>query len=110
MGSLERRLEALEESATTRAQPPGRSESFRKLRAVLDELASLRASGATHHRGDQRIEGEDVPRRVLGDDYSRGQLIELAAQRAADAGVFEHSEVPAIVAAMKSFADRGGGR
>ncbi len=88
MGSLERRIENLERrfSATTQS---GRSETFKHLVAILDELAYLRQSCAERWTGPQNtilVEGENVPRKVLGLGYTRRQLLELAVSRSVEAG------------------------
>jgi hypothetical protein len=54
--------------------------------AVLDELGRLKASRAVQYRGGPdgptRIEPEDIPGKILGPSYTRGELIQLAIRRA----------------------------
>jgi hypothetical protein len=50
--------------------------------AIWDELASLKASRAVRYRGGVRQEPEDIPAKLLGPDYTRRELRELAISRA----------------------------
>ncbi len=81
MGSLSKRIEALE----GRIPPPEEDEATARrrvlLRDTLDELAALKASGAVHYRAGRRIEGEDIPLRLLGPGYSREDVWRLAHRR-----------------------------
>ena len=88
MGSIDRRIEALE----GRIQPPTspEDETAARQRAltrdILDEFASLRASCAVHYRGNKRIEPEDIPRKILGPGYSTENVWELARKRVLERG------------------------
>jgi hypothetical protein len=81
MAGINRRLKDLE----GRIQPPEEDEATARrrvlLRATLDELARLKASGAVHYRAGRRIEGEDIPLRILGPGYTREDVWELAHRR-----------------------------
>ena len=81
MASLDKRIEALE----GRIPPPPEGEATARrrvlLRLTLDELARLKASGAVHYRAGKRIQGEDIPLRILGPGYSREDAWRLAHQR-----------------------------
>jgi hypothetical protein len=81
MGSIDKRITDLE----GRIPPPPEDEvaARRKvlLRETLDELARLKASGAVHYRAGRRIEGEDIPLKILGPGYSREDVWRLAHRR-----------------------------
>jgi hypothetical protein len=78
MGSLERRIEYLEQ----RIRPPEKDKAAALqtalIRDMLDEFASLKASGAVHYRGGKRIEPEDIPAKILGPGYTTEDVWELA--------------------------------
>jgi hypothetical protein len=78
MGLWER-VDKLEKGENENSAPQGPDPDFA---AILDELASLRVSGAVHYRAGVRIQGEDIPRQILGEGYTRLQLRELAISRA----------------------------
>ena len=48
---------------------------------ILNEVALLKASGAGGFRGGVPIEPEDISERILGADYTWGQLVELGVRR-----------------------------
>ena len=98
-GNIRVRLDRIE--ARMPAPEDGPSGASEKLRAVLDELASLKSSGASYYRGGVLVEGEDVPGRILGPGYTFGGLVRLAAERAADGGAFGRDEVPAAVESLR---------
>jgi hypothetical protein len=78
--SIDKRLEDLERLV----EPPEDEGTERRralMREVLNELASLRASGAAYYRAGVRVEPEDIPTKILGPGYSREQLWELAERR-----------------------------
>jgi len=86
MGSLERRIEYLEQ----RIRPPEKDKAAALqtalIRDMLDEFASLKASGAVHYRGGKRIEPEDIPAKILGPGYTKGDVWELAERRVLERG------------------------
>ncbi len=81
MASLDKRITDLE----GRIPPPPEDEAAARrkvlLRLTLDELARLKASGAVHYRAGRRIEGEDIPLRILGPGYTREDVWRLAHRR-----------------------------
>jgi hypothetical protein len=80
VGSLEKRLEALER----RIEPPedeGGALRRALLRATLDEFARLKASRAPGFRGGVRIAPKDIPGQYLTKPYTTGDLIDLAIKR-----------------------------
>ena len=89
MASLDKRIEALE----GRIPPPPEGEATARrrvlLRLTLDELARLKASGAVHYRAGRRIEGEDIPLKILGPGYTREDVRELARRRVLERAAFE---------------------
>jgi hypothetical protein len=56
------------------------------IRDILDEFASLKASRAVHYRGGKRIEPEDIPAKILGPGYIKGDVWELAKRRVLERG------------------------
>ena len=85
MGSLERRIQELEGRIDTDSVR-GPSESFTHLREILNELAALKASCADGFRGGVEIEPESIPRKILGPNYTHGDLLGLAVSRTVEAG------------------------
>jgi hypothetical protein len=84
MGSIERRIEYLEQHI----RPPEKDKDAALRRAlindILDELASLKASRAVHYRGGTpmvRIEPEDIPGKILGPGYTPEDVWKLARRR-----------------------------
>jgi hypothetical protein len=65
--------------------------------AIADELQALKASRASHYRAGVRIEGEDIPRKVLGEDYTREELRALAISRAFEKRGYSTSEVARLL-------------
>src|SRR5215204_3047427 len=105
-GNIHARLEDLEERIESSDGP---SPTSLKLRAVLDELAYLKGSCAVHYRGGTpmvRVEPENIPRQILGPGYTQRDLHRLAAERAAEAGVFESDEVAHAVRTLEALYSR----
>jgi hypothetical protein len=86
MGSLDKRIEYLEQ----RIRPPEKDKAVALrtalIRDILDEFASLKASRAVHFRGGKRIEPEDMPAKILGPGYTKGDVWELARRRVLERG------------------------
>jgi hypothetical protein len=105
-GNIHTRLETLEE----RIQPPDTpSPTFLRLRAVLDELASLKSSCAVHYRGGTpmvRIEPENIPRKLLGPGYTHRELHQLACERASGAGAFDVDEIDRLMEMLDALYQR----
>jgi hypothetical protein len=76
--------------------------------AILGELAALRASGATHLRAGVRVEPEDIPRRTLGPDYTRGQLLGLAVSRAVESGKVPAERAHDYLDFLRATSERNG--
>jgi hypothetical protein len=88
VGSVDRRIEALERRFSETTEP-GRSETFTHLKAILDELAYLKQSCAERWTGEKNmtcVEGEDIPRKMLGPGYTHRQFLELAVDRSVEDG------------------------
>jgi len=85
MGSLERRLEALEGRTRDILSEREDDEKLGRQRAItrmiLDEFARLKASRAVHYRGGVPIEPEDIPGKILGPEYTTDDMMELAIRR-----------------------------
>jgi hypothetical protein len=81
MGSLDKRIECLEQ----RIRPPEKDKAAALqaalIRDILDEFASLKASRAVHYRGGKRIEPEDMPGKILRPGYTTEDVWELARRR-----------------------------
>lgn len=105
-GNIHRRLQDLEE----RIQPPDTpSPDYLKLRAVLDELASLKSSCAVRYRGGTpmvRIEPENIPRTLLGPGYTHRELHRLACERASGAGAFASDEIERLIKMLEALYQR----
>jgi hypothetical protein len=88
MGSLENRLSRLEGLIQPLAWPEGEAAALRRalVRDILDELARLKASRAVYYRGGKRIEPEDIPGKILGPDYTKEDVWELARRRVLERG------------------------
>lgn len=96
MGSLERRIQELEGRVSADAVQ-GPSESFTRLKEILNELAALKASCANGFRGGVEIEPENIPRQILGPGYTHGELLELAVSRTVEAGKAPAERAPAYL-------------
>ncbi len=97
--NLEGRIEPLQE------EPSG---SYQALKAVLEEQGRLKASCAVHYRAGAPIEPEHIPRQILGPGYTHGELLLLAAERAAEGGAFPLEEAPAAAAALQELFENAG--
>jgi hypothetical protein len=94
MASIDKRIEALEGLIQPPASPEDKAVALRRalIRDTLDELARLKASGAVHYRAGKRIEGEDIPLRILGPGYTRADVWELAHRRVLERAAREEIE------------------
>ncbi len=92
MASLDKRITDLE----GRIPPPPEDEAAARrkvlLRETLDELARLKASRAAHYRAGRRIEGEDIPGKILGPGYTREDVWRLAHRRVLERAAQEEIE------------------
>lgn len=82
MGSIDNRISRLERNRL--ASPEEDPEADLKWAVtvdILNEYSRLRASGAVHYRAGKRIEPENIPRKILGPDYTVGELWSLAIRR-----------------------------
>ena len=98
MASIGRRIEALEGLIQPPASPKDEAAAFRRalIRNMLDEFAHLKASRAVHYRAGKRIEPENIPGRILGPGYTKGELWELAVRRVLER---EHETAPDVLGA-----------
>jgi hypothetical protein len=88
MGSVDRRIEDLERRFSETTKPES-SLALTHLKIILNEIAYLKQSCAerwTGHRNQTRVEGENIPRKILGPGYTHRQLLELAVERAVEDG------------------------
>jgi len=92
MGNISRRIGDLE--ARIPPPPEDAAAARRKvlLRETLDELARLKASRAVHYRAGKRIEGEDIPLRLLGPGYTTEDVWRLAHRRVLERAAQEEIE------------------
>ena len=90
--TFERRARALEQlfAETSEARRIGPDPD---LAAIFDELSSLRSSQAVRYRGGVRIEPENLPEKLLGEDYTCEQLRELAIARALEKRGYSTAEI-----------------
>jgi hypothetical protein len=80
--TFERRMQALERRFAAAIDTDARSGPDPDLIAIFDELSALKSSRAVHYRAGVRIEPENIPQKILGDNYTRAELRELAIARA----------------------------
>src|SRR5215207_7803078 len=81
MGSLDKRIECLEQRIRPPEQDKAAALQTALIRDILDEFASLTASRAVHYRGGKRIEPENIPGTILGPSYTTEDVWELAVRR-----------------------------
>lgn len=88
--SFDRRVDRLEElfRGSEDAYSPDRD-----LVAIFDELSALKASRASRYRGGRLVEGEDLPRQLLGEGYTPRELLELAVARGLEKRGYSAGEV-----------------
>ena len=115
MASLERRVEALEGLIGQPEEDPEAAARWALMRAILDEFALLKSSGAVHYRANVRIEPEDIPGKVLGPAYTVGDVVGLACRRVAErelSGYLDEGEMEETVEGwtrgMRSLYERVG--
>ena len=87
MGSLERRIEALEKLYAGDAQPeedPGKAAEREIMVAILDELGHLKGCRAQRYRGGVPVQPTDPTGAAVGYPYTHGELTEFAIRRVAD--------------------------
>ena len=61
--------------------------------AIMDELSALKSSWAVHYRAGQRIEPENLPEKLLGEGYTRTELLELAIARGLEKRGYSTAEI-----------------
>jgi hypothetical protein len=107
MGNVERRMENLAQriQQTTEPEP---SEPYRHLKAILDELALLKSSCAVYYRGGVRMEPENIPRKILGPDYTHADLSRLAVTRSVEAGKVPAERTEAYIKFLHASTARAG--
>jgi len=86
MGSLDKRIEYLEQRIRLPEKDKAAALQTALIRDTLDEFARLKASRAVHYRGGKRIEPEDIPGKVLGPGYTTEDVWELARRRVLERG------------------------
>ena len=105
MGSIDKRISDLQRRLGRHQEP---SEAYLQLKAVLKELSSLKASAAVHYRAGRRVEGENIPRRVLGRGYTHDDLWRLAVSRCVRSGTVPAAMTEACVGFMRERWERAG--
>ena len=63
------------------AQDEGAARRYAIATEILDEVAGLKSSRAAGFRGGVPIEPEDIPGKILGANYTWGQLVRLGVRR-----------------------------
>ena len=86
MASLDKRIEYLEQRIRSPEKDKAAALQTALIRDILDEFASLKASGAVHYRGGKRIEPEDIAAKILGPGYTTKDVWELARRRVRERG------------------------
>jgi hypothetical protein len=89
--ALEKLFQESEDAASASPRPN------RELWAILDELASLKASRAVGYRAGVRIEPEDIPAKLLGENYTRAELWELAIARGLEKQGYSAEEIAQLI-------------
>jgi hypothetical protein len=107
MGSVNRRIGDLERRLAGTANP-GRSETFGHLAAILDELALLKSGRAVYYRGGVRMEPENIPRKILGPDYTHADLSRLAVTRSVESGKVPAERTEAYIKFLHASTARAG--
>jgi hypothetical protein len=90
--TIERRVHALEKLLAEPSEAHPSRPNPDKV-AVLDELALLKGSRAVHYRGGVRIEPENIPQKILGNNYTERECRELAIKRAFTKRGYSTSEI-----------------
>jgi hypothetical protein len=81
MGSIDNRIGRLEQNRPPKEDPEA-DLKWAVTCDILEEYSRLKASRAKNvSRGGVPIEPEDIPGRVLGEEYTHGQMMELAVRR-----------------------------
>jgi hypothetical protein len=86
MGNVDRRRIENLERRFSKPTEPGRSEVSKHLKTILNELATLKSSCAVYYRGGVRMDPENIPRKILGPDYTNEDLWRLAVERTVEDG------------------------
>jgi hypothetical protein len=89
--SFERRVDRLAK-LFAEASEANRTGPDPDIAAILDELASLKASRAVGYRGGVRQEPQDLPAKILGEGYTRAELRALAIARPWEARSLRQSD------------------
>ena len=105
MGSLDKRIADLQRRLVRTTEP---SEAYLQLKAVIKELSGLKASASVHYRAGRRVEGENIPRRVLGPGYNHDDLWRLAVFRCVEAGTVPAEMAEACMGVLRDRWERAG--
>ncbi len=106
MGSIDKRISELQHRLQGRATEP--SEAYLQLKAVVKELSDLKASASVHYRASRRVEGENIPRRILGPGYTHEDLWRLAVERCVDSGTVPAEMTEACIGVLRDRWERAG--
>ena len=105
MGSIDKRIAELQRCLVRTTEP---SEAYLQLKAVVKELSDLKASASVHYCARRRVEGGNIPRRLLGPGYTHGDLWRLAVSRCAEAGTLPVEMTEACIGVLRDRGDRAG--
>ena len=106
MGSIDKRISDLQQRLRGGATEP--SEAYLQLKAVIKELSNLKASAAVHYRVGRRIEGENIPRQLLGPGYTHADLFALAVERCVAEGKVPAERSAACLGVLHERWERAG--
>ena len=106
MASIDRRISDLQRQLGRVDQEP--SEVYLQLKAVIREISSLKASAAVDYRAGRRIQGENIPRQLLGPGYTNEDLWRLAVSRCVEAGTVPAEITEACLGVLRECWERGG--
>jgi hypothetical protein len=106
MASIDKSISDLQRQLGRADQEP--SEAYLQLKAVIIELSGLKASAAVHYRAGRRVEGENIPRRVLGPGYTHADLFALAVERCVAEGKVSAERSAACFGVLRERWERDG--
>ena len=105
MGTIDKRIADLQRRLVRTTEP---SEAYLQLKAVVKELSDLKASASVHYRAGRRVEGENIPRRVLGPGYTHADLWRLSVSRCVEAGTVPAEMTEACMRVLRDRWERAG--
>jgi hypothetical protein len=105
VGTIDKRIADLQRRLVRTTEP---SKAYLQLKAVVKELSDLKASASVHYCARRRVEGENIPRRVLGPGYTHADLWRLAVSRCVKAGTVAVEMTEACMGVLRDRWERAG--